>query len=230
MGYFIRFLTQSSNPVDVTAIYNALVRKDPRYVITQDDPDSRKPSKFKSPESFKDQSWGLLVYSRKVYGSITVCPKGSEYFGEDIALLRGNTSRSSAENAQEILQFLEGVNCLVALQVLGEGWEDNNPGIIKSLFDWLFDNYGGLLHVQNEGYYEKDDVRILDTSDCEMNYIDAVLRLSFRKWYKIKYLETFIRRVYPEYLIEIQNRKCGHKMDIIWKEVKYSKLRHGRLF
>jgi hypothetical protein len=214
MGYFIRFLTQSTNPVDLVAIYNALAAKDVRYKIAQDE-SGRSPG---NPASFKDKSWGLLIHSGKVYGSITICPRGSELFREDMTLLESNTARTNAENRQKILDFLKKTNCMVALQIMREGWDDLEDGKITGpLFDWLLETYGGLVHAQNEGYYDKDDNFILNTSDCEMNYIDAVFELGITSWSRVKNLESYIRRVYPEYAFEVSKDKAGNKMKVIWK-------------
>jgi hypothetical protein len=225
MGYFFRFLTSSTRPVDLSKIYNALSAVNPKYRIRLAEAGPRG-SNPEDPSTFKDKSYGLMVFGGQIYGLINLCPKDSENFREDMDDMLGTLKRSSASNKQDIIDYLQNTNMIVCFQIIEKGWDDidSNQRVINPLFKWLFAEYTGLLHIQNEGYYDKDDKFVLDTSDCEISYIDQALEFGFPYNLKANGLGEYIKKKHPELVTTIN--KVGNElvMTILYNDIPAAKI------
>ncbi|MCC6613835.1 MAG: hypothetical protein IT320_10185 [Anaerolineae bacterium] len=97
---------------------------------------------------------GDLYYKSDVLGEITVNRPGDGIFEEEIGELRKQLDSLTHPDKPLVQTALDVARSMVALHVLEAG--NDNPDLLEQLWDWLFDQYPGLLQVDEEGYYDTE--------------------------------------------------------------------------
>jgi hypothetical protein len=147
MSYFMRYILVHDD-IALQTIDQALNAIDPGFSVQfdQGEPDS-----------------GDLYYRGEVLGEISVNHPGEMVFSEDIEELRTVVNALDHPDTPLIQTTLDSARAMVALLVLEAG--HRNPDIVDQLWDWLFDHYRGVLQVDDEGYYDRDELVLPTTPD-----------------------------------------------------------------
>lgn len=144
MGYYMRYISTHSPALTIQHIAESLLKQDPKFKIIQ------------SPiESTRAE----VLYDELVLGELELNLPDDGIFDEDIEALKEMIEGVGDPNEQRILETLHRTQFIVAISAIWEG-KDSAPVLTKLdiLWDWLFDNYNGLLQADNEGFYDGDDL------------------------------------------------------------------------
>ncbi|MCA9907334.1 MAG: hypothetical protein KC519_01705 [Anaerolineae bacterium] len=147
MSYFIRYILVRDETTLAT-IDAALHLIDPDFNIQVDQ---------------SEVETGDLYYKSEILGEITVNRPGDSIFEEEIAELRKQLDAVSHPDKPLVQTALDVARAMVALHVLQAG--NDNPDILEQLWDWLFEQYPGVLQVDEEGYYDIDGLFLPTTPD-----------------------------------------------------------------
>jgi hypothetical protein len=144
MSYYIRFLLTDKKPISLATIDTGLKQKDAAYSIERDD---------------ESDDEGELTVNGDIYGQIEINRSGDEVFDDDINFLKESASEAEGERKLEVLQVLDEANAMIVVRVLWQGREpEETVEKISLLWDWLFENYKGLVQAENEGYYNASEL------------------------------------------------------------------------
>lgn len=145
IGDFIRYIITSGHEITLALVEEALQSFDGEFSI------------------FRDQAAtnsGDIVHGSDVYGEIEVNRAGEQVFVEDIEDLRDQLTDTdddaNSDGVAQALETLDGATAMVAVQLAEAGHEHYSQ--IDPLWDWLFARYPGLLQIDEEGYYSKDEL------------------------------------------------------------------------
>jgi hypothetical protein len=148
MSYYIRFLATDNQDISLSALNSWLKQRDAAYSIERDNE--------------ADQE-GKITHNNDVYGQIEINRSDHEFFEDDINLLKEFAEKAEGERKTEVLRMLNEARTMLALRVLwqGRGTEETVQKFAP-LWEWLFENHEGLLHAENEGFYNASEL-ILET-------------------------------------------------------------------
>lgn len=139
MTYFMRFLYATGEPFTLLSLEDFLNRQDGNFAIFVDSADEKS---------------GDLMYGEDVYGVIEVNSADEDLFREEIQELREIIADMDEVNVTAVRDFLDKVTGMIAIEVseFGHYHEDK----LDPLWDWIFSQRGGLLQVDEEGYYDRE--------------------------------------------------------------------------
>jgi hypothetical protein len=101
-----------------------------------------------------EPSIGDLYYGGDVYAELEVNLPGDPLCDEDIADLAEEVMKQDDQNRDFVLNVLDQAMGIVVIHVLRAGHEDYPH--LGVLIQYLFENYGGLLQVDEEGFFNSD--------------------------------------------------------------------------
>jgi hypothetical protein len=141
MGHYLRYITIDSRPVSLDSLASAFQEIDNTYVVYQSDTDSKS---------------GDLYYGDTLLGILEINGHDEEIFTEDIADLKELVA--AAKNTS-VWNILDQAKSIIAVEAI---WQGNKSEVtlekLEPLWDWLFARYEGLLQVDNEGFFDRDDL------------------------------------------------------------------------
>ena len=141
MGHYLRYITTDSRPITLATLTHALQQMDAAYTVYLSD---------------IDVNSGDLYHMEWLLGVLEINSQGEEIFEEDIADLKELVEFS---NNVSVLETLNQAKAIIAVEAI---WQGNNSEAtlrkLDALWDWLFANYDGLLQVDNEGFYDQDNL------------------------------------------------------------------------
>jgi hypothetical protein len=138
MGYSMRYITTSAEPVTLKVIEKGLQSLDSEYRISED---------------------GELHHGKELYGQLDVNFPGEELFEEERDELLAELEDAEDERGvKAVRKVLKSAKAIVALQVLFQGRQDTEATLqrIEPLWDWLFAHRSGLMQADGEGYYDTE--------------------------------------------------------------------------
>lgn len=148
MSYYIRFLATDTKNISLRALDSWLKQKDAAYSIDHDN------------ESDQEAE---ITYKGNIYGQIEINRSEDDIFEDDINLLKEAAQDAEGEQKSEVLRALDETRTMFALRVLWQGREtEETLQKLNPLWEWLFANHEGILHAENEGFYNASDL-ILET-------------------------------------------------------------------
>lgn len=142
MGYFMRFFIVSAAQVQLSDISEALVAVDPTYALV--------------PDAQLDD-FGELYISGQRCAEIEINRPDDEIFIEEIAEYRALLQHTKAPMGTDVSAMLNRTRAIITVEAF---WKGNDPEPvlerIDPLWDWTFEKFEGLLHVDGDGFYDKD--------------------------------------------------------------------------
>ena len=140
MGYYMRYIVNEDKGISLNMIETALRRKDPNYSLANQAP---------------AQEYAELLLGTEIYGALEINRRGSELMNEELEELLEDIDNAEVGDRQRVQHLLQNAHCTIALQVLwqGRGLEATLEKI-DPLWEWLFEQYQGLLQADGEGYYD----------------------------------------------------------------------------
>ena len=138
MGYYMRYIIDDEKGISLDAIEYGLKSVDIKYNI-------------------KKLRWGRgngeLFYGDDLYGEIEISRIDPE--DDEIEELIKDVENAVTGDKDKVLSFLKNTKSMFVIHVLWQGRDaEATLDIIAPLWDWLFENYNGLLHADGEGYYD----------------------------------------------------------------------------
>ncbi|MFQ3566918.1 MAG: hypothetical protein SNJ59_07945 [Aggregatilineales bacterium] len=134
-----------------------------RFIMTDGDPPSldelesavrlRHPDAVIMRES-ADGDGGDLLVGDVPYAVIERSPRNDLLCQEDLDELREELLKQDDPNRAVALNIIDRATGMVVVQVLRSGHEDPEP--LAVLWDWLFAKRQGLLQVDLEGFFDRD--------------------------------------------------------------------------
>lgn len=150
MGDFIRYLFTAEPELTLTVIEDGFKAVDAAFSI------------FRDPATGTS---GDLIYAGEVYGELEVNRRGDQIFDEDVEDLRDQIVAIGMESIDDldsddeglatVEQALISATGMIVLALSEAGHEHYDR--IDACWDWLFEHYPGLLQVDEEGYYNRNE-------------------------------------------------------------------------
>lgn len=142
MGYYMRFITTDKVLSDIPRMNGELKKLNPQWDLDRE-ADAKRPS-------------ALLKFGSELYGEFEVNVPGDGLFGEEIGELLEFIQ--AGENREPIQSVLKEATAIYALRVLWQGRDYGDTlDQIQPLWERLFDLHSGLLQVDDDGYYDKEE-------------------------------------------------------------------------
>lgn len=138
MGDFIRFLVTSDCSIDLSALELMLKALDGGFSLHVE---------------VAEPNIGELLYQSESMGEIEINSPGDVVFDEDIEDLLDRLDELEDEQKVFITGRIGAARLMVAMQLTEEGHEQYDR--IDPLWDSLFNRCGGLLQVDEEGFYDQ---------------------------------------------------------------------------
>lgn len=141
----MRFFVAGAEEISLSTIEIALKQVDAAYAITDRISGQREA--------------GMLVYENGAYGQVEINRPGDGLFEEEIEEFREGAEEAASAGEARVLEVLEAAKAIVAVQVLFQEREtEATLRRIDPLWLWLFENRGGLLQVDGEGWYDRSEL------------------------------------------------------------------------
>ena len=143
MGYYMRFYDTDPRPLRLASLRAALRRVDPAYALDAPDP--------------AEPGFGILRYADLVRAEVTLSRPGDGLFdderAEHLAAVTAGRGRGKAAVAEVLREARRSV--VVCVRFGTKGVEETLTRI-DPLWEWLFENRWGLVHAEDEGFYNDD--------------------------------------------------------------------------
>lgn len=137
MGYHMRFIVKDDKELSFEKLESALKELDSKYSVDF------------------DKNEGELIYGDSKYAVLEINKKDDEYFEDDIEMLIERVEVTEGENKEIVLDTLRNSKSFFFVRVLLGGRDDEETlGKIDPIWEWLFENYEGLMQADLEGYYD----------------------------------------------------------------------------
>ena len=140
MGDFIRFILTSSHNLTLEVVENGLKVTDPEFSIVVDQA---------APSS------GDVLLSGELFGEVELNLPSDQVFQEDIEDLGDQLTDIPDDEKAAVVQALAAATGMIAFQLAEYGHD--NYRRIDPFWDWLFERYAGVLQIDEEGYYSRDE-------------------------------------------------------------------------
>lgn len=144
MGDFFRFLVSDSCDLDLPALESIFQEQDTRFAILIET---------------AEPNYGELLHESEVLGEIELNRLGEIVFDEDISDLVELLQEVDAGNKDQVIELVQATNSMIVLQLTEAGHEAYD--FIDPVWDVLFARCGGLLQVDDEGYYDPNGALLL---------------------------------------------------------------------
>jgi hypothetical protein len=142
MGLFMRFITPDKS-ITFVMIRDALRKIDAQYDLPEVDIDDT----------------SSLFFGAIDCGVVEINHHSDDIFEDDVYELKALVGQDDSPAARQILDVLEKAQTLVVVEAIWEGDDaDTALSRIDPLWDWLFDRFGGILQVDNDGFYDDSDL------------------------------------------------------------------------
>jgi hypothetical protein len=138
MSYYMRFVSTSDQPVDISELTTALAEADPHYNV----------------ETSEDEATFLLSYAGHTFASVEINHPDDDIFSEEVAELLESLGEESGPETDQVVAAMQRATEIVAFQILIGDGEYDTYELIGPVWEWLFANYQGLLQADEEGFYD----------------------------------------------------------------------------
>lgn len=139
MSYYMRFILTDGTPPSLDAISDALSKIDSAFTMVQ--------------TSGEDEA-GDLYYEDELCAEIEINQRGDPLCDEDIEDFVEELHKHDDPKREIVLEYLDRATGMVVAHVLRAGHED--PSILNKLWEWLFSTRKGVLQVDEEGFFDRD--------------------------------------------------------------------------
>ncbi|MBL8166232.1 MAG: hypothetical protein JNJ61_29885 [Anaerolineae bacterium] len=143
MGYYMRYISFDSQPIDLGTIETALKQIDAAYHVRVSD----------------IPGLGELFHGEFSCGEIEINGSEDDIFADDITEFRELVGEATTLHEQHVLDVLNQATWMVAVETFWEG--DQSEAVLSKidpLWDWLFINRKGVLQADFEGFYDESGV------------------------------------------------------------------------
>ncbi|MBI1256521.1 MAG: hypothetical protein GC204_03530 [Chloroflexi bacterium] len=140
MGDFIRYILTGENDLTLALVETGLKEVDSEFALQID----------QAATNSAD-----VLHGGEIFGEIEVNQREDQVFSEDIEDLRDELEAVEDGAKANILELLNTATAMIALQLSEEGHDQYRQ--VDPFWDWLFERYAGVLQIDEEGYYSRDE-------------------------------------------------------------------------
>lgn len=143
MGYFMRFIIPGSPALTLHDLVVGLQAVDTDYHF----------------EALDIPDLGVLYYGEQRLGEVEISRAGEEIFAEEIEEFSALVRHATSPARDEVLTLLTAAGLMVVVEAV---WNPEDPDpildLIEPLWDWLFEQRGGLLQMDSQGFFNVTDL------------------------------------------------------------------------
>jgi hypothetical protein len=144
MGYYMRYISADSRPLELGELAKVLADQDPAYRLT-----------FEGNE-------GILHYGEILIGHLELNLPGDGIFDEELAELREFAEDADGAAESPVPAVLNRALAVLAVRVLrGTGETETILQRLDPIWAWLFEHRRGLMQADGEGYYDSRGLVLL---------------------------------------------------------------------
>lgn len=148
MGDYMRFIIDDDKDITLDAINAGLKSIDPKFNFAEWD---------------RECECAELLYGDDLYGEIEIIRIDQVDKDEEIEELVEEVKDAVQGDKKRVLTCLRNSKAMLLIHVLWQARDtDATLETISPLWNWLFDNYQGMLQADGEGYYDQEN-QILQT-------------------------------------------------------------------
>lgn len=140
MGDFIRFILTKPHDLSLETVENGLKATDSAFAILVDQA---------APNSAD------VLLEGELFGEVELNRPEDQVFTEDIEDLRDQLTDIPDDEKAVVVQALAAATGMIAFQLAEYGHDNYRK--IDPFWDWLFERYEGVLQIDEEGYYSRDE-------------------------------------------------------------------------
>lgn len=141
MGYYFRYLTQTTNNLRISNMEDKLKELDSHYQL----------------EYAQIDNTADLLYQDKLIAHIEINHSDEDIFQDDIEELSDTIGTPQNTIEQNILNQIRAANTLIAIEAIWQGTNrEATLDKLDPLWKWLFQHYPGVLQADGEGFYTAD--------------------------------------------------------------------------
>jgi hypothetical protein len=145
MGYYLRFITTDTAPIDLEKIGEVLQSTDPRYALEIQGKDA------------------TLHYDGDPYADLEINLPGDGLFEEEIEELIEFLEDAKGQKKKRVQAVLKDTKQIFAAQVVFGGRDlEATFDRIDPIWVYLFEHHKGLLQADGEGYYDSPEHLLLE--------------------------------------------------------------------
>jgi hypothetical protein len=142
MGYYVRFIIYDEKDITLDAIEDGIKGID---------------SKFNLAEWDRECEYAEMRHGHDLYGELEICRFDQDDVDEEIEELIEEVEDDLAGDKNKVINLLKKAKVMLVIRIL---WQDRDVEAtihtIAPVWDWLFDNYQGLLQIDGEGYFDRE--------------------------------------------------------------------------
>jgi hypothetical protein len=102
---------------------------------------------------------GEMHYDAQRLGEIEISRADEEIFSEEIEEFRALVRHAASPARDQVLDVLAATRLMVVVEAV---WNPEDPDpildLIEPLWDWLFEQHGGLLQMDGHGFFNQTDL------------------------------------------------------------------------
>ena len=138
MGYNLHFILTNEKKTTLLQIARGLKKVNPKYSFVVGE---------------------LFTYDGIAYARIEINRPGDGSFEEEIESLKEWIDYPESEGAKQVIETLNQATCIfffrVFLSVLEGETDEEKFKVFEPLWHWFYANRAGILHMENNGFYNK---------------------------------------------------------------------------
>jgi hypothetical protein len=144
MGYYMRYISADSQPLELGELGKALTNQDPAYRL------------------LFEENEGTLHYGETLIGHLELNLPGDGIFDEELAELREFAADADGAAQSPVPAVLNRASAVLAVRVLhGTGEAETTLQRLDPIWAWLFEHRRGLMQADGEGYYDSRGLVLL---------------------------------------------------------------------
>jgi hypothetical protein len=142
MGYYIRFIVYDEKDIALDAIEKGIKGIDPEFNLDEWD---------------RECEFAELLHGDDLYGELEITRLEQDDVDEEITELIEEAEDAIEGDKGKVIKLLKKAKVMLVIRVL---WQNRDAqatiNTIAPIWEWLFENYQGLLQVDGEGYFDKE--------------------------------------------------------------------------
>lgn len=136
---FLRYILTDGAPPTLAEIDQGLSMINRAYAIDAD---------------LVEPSFGDLYFEDRLLAEIELNIPDDDVFEDDVADIIEELQKQDDPNREIPLRVMGDATGMVAINLKRDGYD--NFGLVRPLLDWLFDHRKGLLQIDLDGFYDRD--------------------------------------------------------------------------
>jgi len=144
MRYYIRFIIDDEQEITLDAIEAGIKSIDPDFRFAEWD---------------RECECAELFHGNQLYGEIELIRLDPDEIDEEIVELLEDVETAVEGDQETVTYCLKNAKAMIVILAVLNGRDaEDTLNTISPVWNWLFDQYQGLLQADGEGYYDQEDL------------------------------------------------------------------------